>query len=232
MGIIKTTVKRGGIMFENILKKGNIGTLEIRNRFVVPAMGTGRAELNGFLNDNVIEYYVERARGGFGLIILEVTGVDPLGKAIPEQIMIDDDKYIPKLKELADRIHAEGVKVFPQLHHAGRQAVEKILNAQSVAPSAISDPMTRSMPRELTIDEVYQLIEKFGNGAVRAQKAGFDGVEIHGAHGYLVGQFLSGYSNKRCDEFGGTFHRRLRFAQDIIKNIKKKCGQDFPICVR
>ena len=92
MGIIKTTVKRGGIMFENILKKGNIRSLEIRNRFVVPAMGTGRAELNGFLNDNVIEYYVERARGGFGLIILEVTGVDPLGKAIPAQIMIDDDK--------------------------------------------------------------------------------------------------------------------------------------------
>ncbi|HHU43278.1 MAG: FAD-dependent oxidoreductase [Bacillota bacterium] len=219
-------------MFENILKKGNIGTLEIRNRFVVPAMGTGRAELNGFLNDNVIEYYVERARGGFGLIILEVTGVDPLGKAIPEQIMIDDDKYIPKLKELADRIHAEGAKVFPQLHHAGRQAVEKVLNAQSVAPSAISCPMTRSMPRELTTQEVYELIKKHGECAVRAKKAGFDGVELHGAHGYLIGQFLSGYTNKRTDEFGGTFHKRMKFAVDIIKTIKQECGQDFPICVR
>ena len=125
MGIIKTTVKRGGIMFENILKKGNIGTLEIRNRFVVPAMGTGRAELNGFLNDNVIEYYVERARGGFGLIILEVTGVDPLGKRFPEQIMIDDLSTVyPKLKELADRIHAERIGL-SQLHHAGRQAVKR-----------------------------------------------------------------------------------------------------------
>ncbi|MFW5779836.1 MAG: FAD-dependent oxidoreductase [Bacillota bacterium] len=219
-------------MFNNVLRKGNIGSLELKNRFVVPPMGTGRAELDGSLNENVIEYYVERARGGFGLIILEVTGIDPLGKAIPEQIMIDDDKYIPKLKELADRIHAEGAKVFPQLHHAGRQAVEAIINTQSVAPSAISCPMTRSMPRELTTEEVYELIEKFADGAVRAQKAGYDGVEIHGAHGYLVGQFLSGYTNKRTDEFGGTFHRRMRFASDIIKTIKQKCGKEYPVCIR
>lgn len=97
-------------MFENMLSKGKIGKLEIRNRFVVPAMGTGRGELDGFVNENIISYYTERAKGGFGLIILEVTGIDPLGKAIPEQIMIDDDKYIPKLKELADSIHAHGAK--------------------------------------------------------------------------------------------------------------------------
>ncbi|MGI6133490.1 MAG: FAD-dependent oxidoreductase [Christensenellales bacterium] len=219
-------------MFENMLSKGKIGKLEIRNRFVVPAMGTGRGELDSFVNENIISYYTERAKGGFGLIILEVTGIDPLGKAIPEQIMIDDDKYIPKLKELADSIHAHGAKVFPQLHHAGRQAVEAVLGAQSVAPSAVSCPMTRSMPRALTTKECYELIEKYGDGAYRAKKAGFDGVEVHAAHGYLVGQFLSGYTNKRADEFGGTFERRIKFAVEVLRNIKAKCGADFPVCFR
>lgn len=220
------------IMFEKVLSKGKIGKLELKNRFVVPSMGTGRAEYDGFLNENVIEYYVERARGGFGLIILEVTGIDPIGKAIPEEIMLDDDKYIPGLKKMVDLIHAEGAKVFPQLHHAGRQAMEIVVGAQPVAPSAVHCPMTRTMPRELTVEEIYELIEKYGDAAVRAKKAGFDGVELQCGHGYLVAQFLSGYSNKRADEFGGNFHKRTKFAVEILKKIKEKCGDDYPVCVR
>ena len=219
-------------MFNSVLSEGKIGNLSLKNRFVVPPMGTARANLDGSINDNIIEYYKERAKGGFGLIILEVTGIDPLGKAIPEQVMLDDDKYIPGLRKLVDAVHGAGAKIFPQLHHAGRAAVEAIIGAQSVAPSAIGDPMTRSMPRELTTKEVYDLIEKFSDAAVRSKKAGFDGVEIHGAHGYLVCQFLSGFSNKRIDEFGGSLAGRAKFAIDIVKSIKAKCGNDFPVCMR
>ena len=219
-------------MLDYILSEGSIGSVTLKNRFVVPPMGTGRGNIDGTLNDNIIEYYTERAKGGFGLIITEVTGIDPLSKAIPEEIMLDEDKYIPKMKEFTDRIHKEGAKIFVQLHHGGRQVLQDVIKAQAVAPSAIQCPVTRTLPRELKTEEVYQLVEKFGNAALRAKKAGFDGVEIHGAHGYLVGSFLSGFTNKRADEFGGTLARKTKFATDIIKDIKSKCGAAFPICFR
>lgn len=219
-------------MLDYILSEGSIGSVTLKNRFVVPPMGTGRGNTDGTLNDNIIEYYTERAKGGFGLIITEITGIDPLSKAIPEEIMLDDDKYIPKMKEFADRIHKEGAKIFVQLHHGGRQVLQDVIKAQAVAPSAIQCPVTRTLPRELKTEEVYQLVEKFGNAALRAKKAGFDGVEIHGAHGYLVGSFLSGFTNKRADEFGGTLAGKTKFATDIIKDIKSKCGAAFPICFR
>lgn len=219
-------------MFENVLKKGKIGTMELRNRFVVPAMGTGRSGLDGFCTDNVIAYYTERSKGGFGLITVEVVGVDPLGRAIPEQIMLDDDKYIPRLQELTDSVHKYGAKIVPQLHHAGRETLEVIVGGQPVAPSAIPCPLMRSPVRELTLDEVQSLVEKFINAAVRAKKAGFDGVELHAAHGYLIGQFLSGYSNKRTDNYGGTFLRRTNFLMEIIRGVKEKCSKSFPVIVR
>src|SRR5690554_5144210 len=134
-------------MLNHVTSPGKIGKMELRNRFVVPSMGTGLAELDGHLNERIIQYYEERAKGGYGLIILEVTGIDPIGKAIPEQIMIHDDKYIPGLKDMVDRIHAAGAKVVPQIHHAGRQAMEVVINAQPVGPSAIECPMTHSLPR-------------------------------------------------------------------------------------
>lgn len=218
--------------FPKLLSPIKIGSLEVKNRFVVPSMGIGRAEYSGFLNENVIQYYVERAKGGFGLIITEVVGIDPAGKAMPEQIMIDDDKYIPGLKEFTDRVHEAGGKIFPQIHHAGRQASWLLKNNVPVAPSAVPCPLTHNVPRELTNAEVYAFIEKYGDACARAKEAGFDGIELQCGHGYLIAQFLSGYSNKRDDEFGGTFINRAKFALDIIANIRKKCGPDFPICTR
>ena len=217
-------------MFQNILKKGNIGCVELKNRMIMPAMGSHHGTHDGRVNEELIEYY--GARGGFGLIIVEFTCVDPAGKALPGQLMADTDQCIEGFKRLADRIHQEGGKIFLQLQHSGRQTVSHFTGMQPVAPSPIPCPVNKELPRELTIDEIRQIVEKYGDAAVRAKKAGFDGVEIHGAHGYLPAQFLSSYSNKRLDEYGGDIMGRSKFAVEIIDDIKKKCGRDFPISFR
>jgi len=219
-------------MYENVLKPGRIGTLTLNNRFVMPAMGSSHGEADGTVGQELIEYYAARARGGFGLLITEFVYVSPEGCAVPGQLRIDDDKYIPGFRALADRIHAEGGKIMMQIHHAGRETVSQVSGFQPVAPSAVPCPVNRELPHELTAEEAYGIIERFGDAAVRAQKAGFDGVEIHGAHGYLVAQFASSYSNKRADEFGGDIAGKGKFPAEVIRNIKKKCGKDFPLIFR
>ena len=219
-------------MFNKVLQKGNIGNIMLNNRFIMPAMGSGHGEVDGKVGEELIEYYVARARGGFGLIITEFVCVDPVGKAMPGQLMIHSDEFIVGFKNLTDRIHAEGGTIFLQLQHSGRQTVSHFTGMQPVAPSPIPCPINLELPREQTVDEIYETIEKFGSAALRAKTAGFDGVEIHGAHGYLVAQFMSSYSNKRADEFGGDLTGRSKFAVELIKNIKEKCGKDFPLIFR
>lgn len=219
-------------MYINVLQKGSIGNLELSNRLIMPAMGSSHGEADGKVGEELIEYYAARARGGFGLIITEFVCVDLVGKAMPGQLMINSDEFIDGFKQLTDRIHEEGGKIFLQLQHSGRQTVSHFTGMQPVAPSPIPCPINRELPRELTVAEVYETVNKFGDAALRAKDAGFDGVEIHGAHGYLVAQFLSSYSNKRADEFGGDIAGRTRFAVDLIKNIKEKCGKGFPLIFR
>jgi 2,4-dienoyl-CoA reductase-like NADH-dependent reductase (Old Yellow Enzyme family)/thioredoxin reductase len=151
---------------------------------------------------------------------------------MPGQLMIYSDEFIGGFNKLTDRVHGEGGKIFLQLQHSGRQTISHFTGMQPVAPSAIPCPVNRELPRELTAEEAYAIIAKFGDAAFRAKKAGFDGVEIHGAYGYLVAQFLSSYSNKRADEFGGDVTGRAKFAVELIKNIKEKCGHDFPVIFR
>lgn len=219
-------------MFDRILQKGRIGSVELDNRLIMPAMGSSHGEADGKVGEELIEYYAARARGGFGLITTEFVCVDLVGKAMPGQLLVYSDEFIPGFKKLTDRIHAEGGKIFMQLQHSGRQTVSYFTGMQPVAPSPIPCPVNRELPREMTVDEIYQTIEKFGDAALRAKAAGFDGVEIHGAHGYLVAQFLSSYSNKRADEFGGDIAGRAKFAVELIKNIKDRCGKDFPLIFR
>lgn len=209
-----------------------IGSMEVKNRFVVPPMGTNYANPDGTVSQQLIDYWVARARGGYGLLEVEVTAIDPLGKAIPLQPGIWDDKFIEGWKKLCDEVHRYGAKISVQLHHAGRQTTTAITGGQPVAPSPVPCPVEKEMPRELTNDEVYELIEKFGDGARRARDAGFDAVEVHGAHGYLVAQFMSPTSNKRLDEFGGNFFNRMRFPLEIISNIRRKVGNAYPIIFR
>lgn len=209
-----------------------IGAMEVKNRIVMPPMGSCFATADGEVTERMINYYEARAKGGVGLIIIEVTAVDPLGRAILFQLGVWDDKHIPGLSNLAKAIHAQGVKAVVQLHHAGRQTYAIIAGGQPVAPSPIPCPLVKEVPRELTIKEVEELIEKYAEGARRVKEAGFDGIEIHGTHGYIVAQFMSAYSNKRVDEYGGDLRGRLKFPLEIIRRIRGKVGGDFPIIFR
>lgn len=218
--------------FPHIFSPLKIKTMEIKNRFVIPPMGTNYANEDGTVSQSLIDYWTVRARGGWGLLIVEITAVEPQGKAIPYQLGLWDDSFIEGFKKLTDCAHRYGARIAVQLHHAGRQTSSEISGSQPVAPSAIKCPVCGETPRELSVDEIYALIEKFGHAARRAREAGFDAVEVHGAHGYLVAQFMSKHTNKRVDEFGGSFHNRMKFPVEIIKSIREKVGDDFPLLFR
>ncbi len=218
--------------FKTLLSPIELGGLELKNRLVVPAMGTGLPNPDGSVSQRLIDYWNARAEGGFGLLIVEFAYIDPLGKAVPDQLGIGQDEYIPGLKRLTDEVHRRGAKILLQLHHAGRETHHRVTGSQPVAPSPIPCPVNQDPPRELSTTEVYELAEKFGVAALRAQKAGFDGVEIHAAHGYLVAQFMSAYANKRSDEFGGTIAGRMKFAVELLRNIGQKAGAAFPVVFR
>lgn len=220
--------------YTNLFQKGYIGKLELKNRVVMPSMGTMLASADGEISDHHIAYFEERAKGGVGLIITEVTSVEyTLGKAGSCHPRVDDNKFIPGLQRLADTLHKYDTKVFMQLHHAGRAGNSMLTGGkQIVAPSAVACKVIGETPRELTIEEIKDLVQRFVMGALRCKMAGIDGVELHGAHGYLIDQFLSPYSNKRTDEYGGSFENRMRFAKEIIEGIKTVCGKDYPVTIR
>jgi len=208
-----------------------IGRMELKNRVVMPPMVTRYASDDSFITERSKNYYEARARGGAGLIIVEATYVHRNGWAFPNQIGISDDKFIPGLKELVDVVHRHGARIAIQLHHGGRQAKEALSGLQPVAPSPL--PMAGGeMPREMTVDDIAETVVYFAEAAVRARKAGFDGVELHGAHGYLIDQFLSPVSNIREDEYGGDVRRRARFLLEIIAAVKEAVGDDYPVWCR
>ncbi len=220
--------------YEKMLKPGKIGNLEIKNRVVMPAMGCSLAESSGEAGQRMIKYYADRARGGVGLIITEITRVDDVtGVGTPNQLSVTGTYMIGQLSRLAEAVHAYGTKIFVQLHHPGNQTPSRLINGlQPVSASDVTCNVIGEQPRPLSTEEVEAMVKKFVTGAVIAQKAGIDGVEIHGAHGYLVSQFLSPHTNKRTDKYGGSFEGRMRFVTEIIMGIKTYCGSKFPISVR
>ena len=218
--------------YPNTFSPLKIGTVELRNRLIVPAMETEYSK-DGTINDRIFKYWIERAKGGWALLTVEVAAVSPNGKGFPNSLTLFDDDCIEMYKKLTDEVHKYGAKMSIQLHHAGRQTISAFLGGiQPVAPSAIAHPMYGEVPRELTTEEVWQIISDYGDAALRAKKAGFDLVEVHGGHGYLPVQFLSGNTNKRVDEFGGDLEHRAKFTIEVIKNIKEKCGKDYPVSLR
>ena len=220
--------------YQKLFQKGQIGTLKLKNRVVMPAMGTGFASTTGAASNDIIRYYEERAKGGCGLIITEITRVDDeTGVGMSNQLNVTDSKYIPSLTRLADAVHRHDSKIFLQLHHPGRETYSRLLNGnQIVAPSPIACKVVGETPRELTTAECEALTKKFIKGAAIAQAAGIDGVELHAAHGYLINQFISPYTNKRTDKYGGDFNNRMRFITEIILGIRYTCGPNFPVCIR
>jgi len=220
--------------FPNLFSEGRISNLTIRNRIVMPPMATNLANEDGSVSQRLIDYYVERAKGGTGLIILENVQVNyPQGKNVCCQLRLDDDKYMPGFFELAEAVHNYDTKIFMQIHHAGRQTTPGIIEGlQPVSSSSVPCSFLGTQPRELTINEIEELIQKFVNTAVRAKGAMFDGIELHGAHGYLIGQFMSPRTNRRVDQYGGNLERRMHFPLEIIRKIKEAVGNDYPICFR
>ncbi|MBU3204165.1 FAD-dependent oxidoreductase [Clostridium algidicarnis] len=220
--------------YENLFSKGKIGKLEIKNRIVMPAMGTSLATSTGEASDEMIRFYEERAKGGAGLIITEITRVDnETGVGTPNQLCANNLNQIPRLEKLSRAVHRYDSKIFLQLHHPGRQSHSNLIDGrQIVAPSAVTSSAIGELPREMTTEEVEAMVKKFVTGAKIAQMGGIDGVELHGAHGYLLGQFLSPLTNLRTDKYGGDLMGRMRILTEIIMGIKSVCGPSFPISVR
>lgn len=209
-----------------------IGKLELKNRLVVSAMVTNYCYPDGTPTEKYLAYHEHKARGGWGLIITEDYAIAPKAGGFIRLPGLWEDSQIQPHQELTRRVHQAGGKIVVQIYHAGRETSSAITGERPVGPSPIREPSMPETPRELTVEEIHQLVEQFGDCARRAQQAGFDGVEVHGAHGYLVGAFASPFANKRCDEYGGTIQNRARFAVEIIRNIKQKCGADFPVLYR
>lgn len=222
----------GNHPYPSLFSPFQLGRLHLCNRAMVPAMTTNFAQADGSVGDALIGYLVERARGGFGSIVTENIGVHPGGRVMPRMVMADDDRYVPGLRRLASAVHVAGGVLIGQISHAGRQTRSRITGQQLVAPSAIPCPLNRELPRELSTLEVERLETAFIDSAQRLADAGFDGVEIHGAHGYLVGSFLSAYSNHRDDAYGGTLANRMRFLRRIVSGIQTRLGNGFPLIVR
>jgi len=227
----------GKARFEKLLSPFQIGQVKTRNRMVKAPQAMYLASNDGYVTDANISLYEALAKGGVGLLMVPWTFIDsPLGLAFPvRQLIIDDDKFIPSLSQLAQAIHKYGCPTFLQLVHAGPH--QSIPGLQPVAASFLSDsenPLPEfGPPRELTVPEIEDIVDKFAKGTERAQKAGFDGVEIHACHTDLINTFLSPALNKRQDAYGcQDLRNRARFAVEILQAIKERVGQSFPVCFR
>ena len=249
-----------------------IGNVEIKNRIVMAPMMMGFGQFNGNATEKMINYYEERAKGGTGLIITEITRVNDLtGASSFGQLAASKDRNIESISCLAERMHKHGAKIFVELHHPGRQNVNLMINTvpisvlcdnimpknlyskllygsivplgkklvekdlffRTVSPSKSNrSKFAESTNKALSVSQIKKIISQFGDAAYRVKKAGCDGIELHASHGYLIQQFLSPETNKRTDQYGGSLENRMRFLLEIIDDVRKKCGKNYPLIVR
>ncbi len=210
----------------------HIGKVEIKNRIIMPAMILNY-HLKGYeLEEEWYRFYARAARGGSGLICCGATYTEMAGKQDEHQLGADTDEWLPALTRIADTIRENGAKSSLQLNHAGRYSWESVTGCHPVAPSPIYTRYTKLVPRELTIDEIEVVIDNFATAALRAKTAGFDAVELLGATGYLISQFMSPLTNERSDKYGGDFDKRLTFVRELVHAIKAKTGDDYPLMFR
>ena len=209
-----------------------IGPMTVKNRFVVPPMGNNFANSDGTWSDESVAYYGERAKGQFGLITIEATVVHKGAKGGPKKPCLYDDNSIESLKKITDACHEEGAKVSIQLQNAGPEGNAKNAGAPIQAATAIASADGRDIPEEVSTEKVYELVKGYGEAAERAMKGGSDAVEIHMAHGYLVNSFMSPRTNKRVDEFGGSFENRSRLMLDITKLIAENTDKSVILASR
>jgi len=220
------------ISHPELFSPGNIGWMELHNRVVMAPMVVQLAAESGAVTERTVDYYARRAKGGAGLIIVEASYVAPEGKAFACQLGIDRDALVPGHFELAEAIHRNGAKVALQIHHGGARANPALTGGVLVAPSAIAEDGISALPRALSEQEIEELADRYARAALRAQRAGYDAVEIHGAHGYLIHGFLSPASNQRTDAYGGSAQNRLRFAGLVVQRVRAAVGARFPLLFR
>ncbi|MDO4555835.1 MAG: NADH:flavin oxidoreductase [Lachnospiraceae bacterium] len=221
-----------------IKEKIKIGSMELNNRIIMPPIATYKSTVTGEVTQEILDYYGERAKGGhIGMIMTEHSYIMLSGKANIRQMSISKDSDVEGLKRLTDVIHQDGTKVMAQLNHAGSAAPSEVTGLKAVSASAVVLPCIPVMgdnvePSELTISQIEEIVQAFAKAAGRAKTAGYDGVEIHSAHGYLLNQFYSPLTNKREDEYGGNRKNRIRIHLAVIKAVRDEVGSAFPISVR
>lgn len=216
-----------------LLKPLKVRSMNLANRLVMPPMATAKAEPDGKVSHALLDYYDEKSRGGYiSLIIIEHSYIASEGKASNNQISVSNDVVIPGLRKLADVIHRNGSKAAIQINHAGSAALKEVTGTTPLAPSAIANPRRGDIPREITQKEIADMVNAFKDASCRVRDSGFDAVEIHSAHGYLLNQFFSPLTNKRTDEYGGDISNRIRIHLQVIRAIRSAVGSDFPIQMR
>lgn len=219
--------------YPKIFEPLTVRRMTVKNRISMAPMGTNYGEQNGEMSFLHMNYYEQRAQGGVGLIIVENACVDfPLGSNGTTQIRIDHDNYIPRLYKLCESVHQYGTCIAIQINHAGASALDTRIGMQTVSASDLPSKPGGCIPRPLEKEEICKIVKKYGEAAKRAQSAGFDAVEIHAGHGYLISQFLSPTMNRRTDEFGGSAENRARFAKMVMEEVRKQVGPFFPILCR
>lgn len=210
-----------------------IGTLEISGRLAKSATLETRCTDDGFVTDQLVDYYEQIARGGTPLLITGNAYFDIYSQAVPRQLAADNDDKIPGLKRLVDAVHQHGSKILLQIYHVGRQAVpSRVGRKDALAPSPVFEPTLNVRPRAMTRDEIKKSIQGFADAAARGLEAGFDGVQIHAAHGYLINQFLTPHTNRRTDEYGGTLDNRMRYFIEVYRAIRERVGNDCPVIIK
>jgi 2,4-dienoyl-CoA reductase-like NADH-dependent reductase (Old Yellow Enzyme family) len=206
-----------------------IGSLEVAGRLFKSATGETRASEDGFVTDELLEFYEPIAIGGTPLIITGNAYISRAGQGVVRELAADSDDKIPGLTELADLVHEHGSTIFGQINHCGRQGPK---HGDPVSASDVREPTTGTQPRPLRTDEIAQVVADYAAATERLQRAGFDGVQLHMAHGYLISQFLTPHTNRRTDEYGGSFDGRLRFAREVLAAVRDRVGPDFPVIAK
>ena len=210
-----------------------LGRLTIAGRLIKTATAETRATHDGFVTPELLQFYIPMAKGGTPLIITGNIYVSRDGKSAPRQLGVDDDDKIPGLQQLTDVVHAHGSRIFAQLNHCGRQVVPRFAGlSEAVSASSVRELVTGTVPRELSAREIQALITHFGAAAARCQQAGFDGVQIHAANGYLMIQFLTPHTNRRTDRYGGSPELRMNLLRDVLREIRSRVGPNFPVIIK
>ncbi len=216
-----------------LLKALDQGKLKLKNRLILPPLATSKSEVDGKINEDVLAFYEEKTKGGYlSLVIIEHSYISKRGMASARQVSIAKDSVVEELKRLSHLIHKNGSKTVMQINHAGSATNRSITGFDQVGPSAVANPRVGEIPLELDKKGIQEIVNEFTAAALRVKKAGFDGVELHSAHGYLLNQFYSPLSNIRTDEYGGDIYGRIKIHLDIIHSVRLAVGESFPILLR